>query len=142
VPSSSLPLLIPDGVFVCPRCGPTNAIAKLIWTGSLTNPLAGRCNRCEHSYQFSTGSPSTTTSGSTNTAGATTLTVALGTGFTSGSWVVIDSGSLDGGAEVVQASGAGTSTTIPLNAATPLLLSHAAGATVQTATLGPLGPMT
>ena len=41
-------------------------------------------------------------------------------------------------------SGARTSGTIPLNAGTPLLLllTHAAGATVQSGTLGPLGPLT
>jgi hypothetical protein len=46
-----------------------------------------------------------------------------------------------GGAEVVTVSSAGSSTSIPI-AGTPVRLTHAAGATVQTATLGPLGPMT
>jgi hypothetical protein len=55
--------------------------------------------------------------------------------------VVVDSGSVDGGAEVVKASAAGGSTSIPI-ANTPLRLTHAVGATVQTATLAPLGPMT
>ena len=41
----------------------------------------------------------------------------------------------------LQVSSAGGSTTI-LVASTSLRLTHAAGATVQTATLGPLGPMT
>ena len=135
-----MPFLVPDGLFTCPRCGPLNAVAHLIATGSIFNPLAGRCNRCEHSYQFTVGSLSTTTTG-TNTQGATTINVASGTSFVSGQWVVIDSSSVDGGAEVVQASAAGGSTTITI-ASTPLRLTHAAGATVQTGTLGPLGPMT
>ena len=68
------------------------------------------------------------------------LTVAVGTGFTLGMWVVVESSSVDGGAEVVQATGAGTSTTIPI---TPLTLpAHAAGATVNAAILSPLGPLT
>jgi hypothetical protein len=135
------PLLIPDSLFQCPRCGTSAVIptAKLLAGGSLTNPLAGRCNRCEHPYQLTVGSPNTTTTGAANIQGATTLNVAVGTGFTLGSWVVIDSSSADGGAEVVKATGAGTSTTIPV---TPLTLTHVAGATVQTAVLGPLGPMT
>jgi len=68
--------------------------------------------------------------------------VAAGAAFnTVGAFVVIDSTSVDGGAEVVTVSSAGASTSIPI-ASTPLRLTHAAGATVQTATLGPLGPMT
>jgi hypothetical protein len=117
------------------------ATAQLLNTGSLGNPIAGRCNRCEHSYQLITGAPSTTTTGAANTAGAAALTVAAGAAFTSGMWVVVDSTSAAGGAEVVKASGAGSSTSIPI-AATPLRLTHPAGATVQAATLGPLGPMT
>ncbi len=134
----NLPLLIPAVLFTCPRCG---VAAQLLNTGSVNNPLAGRCNRCEHSYQFTVGSPNTTTTGSVNIQGATALTVAAGAAFTSGSWVVVDSGSVDGGAEVVRASAAGSSTSIPI-AGTPLRLTHVAGATVQTATLAPLGPMT
>lgn len=53
--------------------------------------------------------------------------------------MVVDDSSVDGGAEVLKASAAGGSTTIPI-AGTPLRLTHAA-ATVNTATLGPLGPM-
>ena len=58
-----------------------------------------------------------------------------------GAFVVIDSTSADGGAEIVTVSAAGSSTSIPI-ANTPRRLTHAAGASVQTATLGPLGPMT
>ncbi len=134
----ALPLLIPPGLFTCPRC---QFPAQLLNTGSVANVLAGRCTRCEHSYQFTVGAPSTTTTGAANTAGAVALTVAAGGAFTSGSWIVVDSASIAGGAEVVKASGAGGSTTIPI-ANTPLRLTHPAGATVQTATLGPLGPMT
>ncbi len=66
-----------------------------------------------------------------------------GTAFsTTGAWIAVDSSSVDGGAEIVVQGTAGTSGTIPLNAATPLRLTHSAGATVQTGTLGPLGPMT
>jgi hypothetical protein len=50
----------------------------MIGTGSLTNPLAGFCNRCEHSYQLTVGAPSTTTTGAPNVQGATALTVAPG----------------------------------------------------------------
>lgn len=138
MPSPNMPLLIPAGLFTCPRCG---VAAQLLNTGSTANPLAGRCNRCEHSYQFTTGAPSTTTTGAANTQGAVALTVAAGGSFTLGMWVVVDSGSVDGGAEVVKASAAGSSTSIPI-AGTPLRLSHAAGATVQAATLVPLGPLT
>ena len=139
----SLPLLIPAGAFTCPRCGPSVVIpgSQLLNTGSLSNPLAGRCNRCEHSYQLTVGAPSTTTTGVANVQGAAALTVALGTGFTLGQWVVVDSGSVDGGAEVVKASAAGGATSIPI-AGTPLRLTHVAGATVQAATLVPLGPLT
>lgn len=139
----SLPLLIPPGLFVCPRCGPSAVIpvAQLLNTGGLGLPLAGRCNRCEHSYQLTLGVPSTTTTGAANTQGAAALTVAAGAAFTLGMWVVVDSGSVDGGAEVVKASAAGSSTSIPI-AATPLRLTHVAGATLQAATLVPLGPMT
>jgi hypothetical protein len=136
----NMPLLIPDGLFTCPRCGPVNAPAKLLNTGSLTNPLAGRCNRCEHQYQLTVGSPSTTTTG-TNSAGSAVLSVASGTAFTPGQWVVVDSAGVDGGAEVLKTSAAGGSTTIPV-AGTPLRLTHSAGATVQAAVLAPLGPMT
>ena len=73
--------------------------------------------------------------------GTTTLTVASGTGFTSGSLVVVDSTSVDGGAEVVTVSSAGSGTSIPI-AATPLRLTHSAGASVNTAVMTPLGPMT
>jgi hypothetical protein len=55
--------------------------------------------------------------------------------------VVIDSANADGGTEVVKTSGAGGSTSIPI-AGSPLRLTHAAGATVQTATLAPFGPLT
>jgi hypothetical protein len=58
-----------------------------------------------------------------------------------GAFVVIDSTSVDGAAEVVTVSSAGLSESIPI-ASTPLRLTHTAGATVQTATLAPLGPMT
>jgi len=68
--------------------------------------------------------------------------VASGTAFsTPGAFVVIDSTSVDGGAECVTVSSAGSSTSIPI-VGTPLRLTHAAGASVQAATLGPLGPMT
>ena len=60
------------------------------------------------------------------------LTVTLGTGFlTVGAWIVIDALSADGGAELVQVSSASGSTSIPI-ASTPLRVTHAAGATVQT----------
>jgi hypothetical protein len=143
--AANFPLLIPAGFFTCPRCGSSAAVptAQLVAGFCLAGSPAGTCNRCEHQYQFSVGSPSTTTSGTSNTAGATTLNVASGTAFsTVGAFVVVDSGDVDGGAEVVVSGGAGTSGTIPLNAATPLRLTHAAGTTVQTGTLGPLGPMT
>jgi hypothetical protein len=124
----SLPLLIPPGQFTCPRCGPSIAIpgAQLLTTGSNVNPLAGRCNRCEHQYELTTGAPSTstTTTGAANTQGAVALTVALGTSFTLGMWVVVDSASIDGGAEVLKASAAGGATSIPI-AATPPRLTHA-----------------
>ncbi len=135
-------LLMQPGQFSCPRCGSTSAVAQLVTTGAVTNPLAGFCCRCEHGYQLTAGSPSTTTSGTSNVQGATALTLASGTAFsTVGAFIVIDSTSVDGGAEVVTVSSAGSSTSIPV-ANTLLRLTHAAGATVQTATLGPLGPMT
>ena len=56
-------------------------------------------------------------------------------------FIVVDDASVDGGAEVLTVSSAGSSTSIPV-ANTPLRPTHAAGATVQTATLAPLGPMT
>ena len=75
--------------------------------GALTNPLAGFCHRCEHSYQFTVGSPSTTTTGTANVQGAT---AASGTSFsTVGAFVVIDATSADGGAEIVTVSPADSS---------------------------------
>ncbi len=59
---------------------------------------------------------------------------------TAGAFIVIDSTSVDGGAEVLTVSAAGGSTSIPV-ANTPLRLNHTAGATVQTANLSPLGPI-
>jgi len=143
-PAPAMPFLIPAGLFSCPRCGPSAAVPppQLLWTGGepLTL-LAGRCSRCEHPYQFTVGAPSTTLTGVANVQGATALTVAAGAAFsTVGAFVVIDSASADGGAEVVTVSSAGSSTSIPI-ASTPLRLTHAGGATVQTGTLGPLGPM-
>lgn len=134
--TASMPLLLQDRLFSCPRCGPLGS-ARLLRTGSRSNPLAGRCNRCEHSYQFTVGAPSTTTTGA-NSAGATTLSVASGSAFTSGSWVVIDAASATS-AEIVKATAAGGSTMIPVTA---LALTHAGGATVQTGTLVPLGSLT
>ncbi len=138
--ASNMPLLAPEGSFSCSSCGSSGAVpsARLIWAGALGNGLAGFCNRCEHRYQFTLGNPSTTTTGAANIQGATVLTVALGTGFTSGSWVAVDAA---GAGEVLKASGAGGATPIPV-ANTPLRLAHAAGLAVQTATLVPLGPMT
>ena len=92
-------LLIQPEQFSCPRCGPTNAVAQPITAGALTNPLAGFCHRCEHSYQFTVGSPNTTTTGTANVQGATALTAASGTSFsTVGAFVVIDSTRADSGA--------------------------------------------
>ena len=138
------PLLLQPGTFSCPRCGSgPGTVAQLISLGQLNFPVAGRCNRCEHQYAFTAGSPSTTTTGVANTQGATSLTVSSGTSFsTAGAYLIVDDASVDGGAEVLVQAGAGSSTSIPLAAASPLRLTHAAGATVQTATLAPLGPMT
>ncbi len=73
--------------------------------------------------------------------GAVVLTVASGTSFvTAGAFVVVDSTSVDGGAEVT-VSAAGGSTSIPI-ASTPLRLTHTAGATVNSAMMSPVGPMT
>jgi hypothetical protein len=139
-----MPLLL-QGAFACPRCGTLASaipVAQLIAGG--LNPVAGVagfCSRCEHSYQAVLGSPSTTTTGAANTAGPTTLTVAAGAGFvTVGALVCIDAASADGGAEIVQVSSAGGSTTIPI-ASTPLKVTHAAGATVQTCTLKDMQPL-
>ena len=63
-PSPPPVLLMQPGQFVCPRCGPTDAVAQLVTAGELLNPLAGFCNRCEHGYQLTVGAPSTTTTGS------------------------------------------------------------------------------
>ncbi len=138
------PLLLQAGQFSCPRCGSgPGTVAQLISSGALTNPLFGQCNRCEHGYQFTAGTPSATTSGTSNVQGALAITVASGGASVStvGAFVVIDSSSVDGGAEIVTVSSAGSATSIPV-AGTPLRLTHAAGASVQTAVLGPLGPMT
>ena len=140
--AANMPFLIPDGLYSCPRCGSVNAATQLIGGYNATGVLTGFCRKCERTYAFSTGAPSTTTSG-THAQGATTLNVASGTSFsTPESWIVVDSGSVDGSAEVVQQGTAGTSGTIPLAAASPLRLRHAAGASVQTGAPVPLGPMT
>ncbi len=135
-------LLEQPGQFSCPRCGSgPGTVAQLLNMGQLGFPLAGRCNRCEHQYQISLGSPSTTATGVANVQGAVALTVTSGVGFALGQLVVVDSSSVDGGAEVVTVSSAGSSTSIPV-ANTPLRLTHTAGATVNTAVLSPLGPLT
>ena len=126
-----------------PRCGPARrGGAAGLTTGALTNPLIGFCNRCEHGYQFTAGTPSTTTAtGSSNTQGALAITVAAGAGFsTVGAFVVIDSSSVDGGAELVTVSLGWLIDVIPI-ADTPLRLTQG-GATVNTAVMSPLGPMT
>ena len=79
------PLLLQPGLFHCPRCGSgPGTVAQLVSAGGLNYPVAGFCNRCEHSYAFSVGTPSTTTTGTANTQGATALTVASGAGFVMG----------------------------------------------------------
>ncbi len=115
--------------------------AQLVTTGALTNPLFGHCNRCEHGYQLNLTAQSTTTAG-VNAQGAVSLAVASGSSFsTPGMFIVVDSSSVDGGAEVLTVSSAGSAGAIPI-ANTPLRLTHASGASAQAATLGPLGPMT
>lgn len=139
------PLLLQAGLFHCPRCGTGGVIptAQLVAAGGLNYPVAGFCNRCEHTYGFTAGNPSTTTSGVANVQGAAALTVASGAGFvTAGAYIIVDDTSVDGGAEVLVQGAAGSGTTIPLNAASPLRLNHIAGATVQTGTLSPVGPLT
>jgi hypothetical protein len=69
MPAQPPPLLIPSGLFTCPRCGTTASIpaAQLVaGYGNLTS-AAGFCNRCEHGYQLTGGAPSTTTTGAANT---------------------------------------------------------------------------
>ena len=117
-------------------------MAQLVNCGMLNAPLAGFCNRCEYRYQLNLTTPTTTTSGTANVQGAVSLAVASGSSFsTPGAFIVVDSSSVDGGAECLTVSSASSAGAIPV-ANTPLRLSHAAGAAVQTATLGPLGPMT
>ncbi len=65
------PLLLQAGQFSCPRCGSgPGTVAQLVTTGAALNPLIGHCSRCEHHYQFTAGTPSTTTTGAANTQGA------------------------------------------------------------------------
>jgi hypothetical protein len=81
-PASNFPLLVEAGLFSCPRCGSgPGTVAQLVAPGGLANSLTGICCRCEHSYTFAVGAPSTTTTGTANTQGATTLNVASGTSF-------------------------------------------------------------
>lgn len=71
-----------------------------------------------------------------------TVEQSTGTAFsTVGALLAIDSTSVDGGAEIVAVSAAGNLTSIPI-VNTPLRLAHAARASLQTATMVPLGPMT
>ena len=63
--------------------------------------------------------------------------MASGTAFaTPGIWLAIDAA---GSAELVQTSGAGTSTAIPI-AGTPLRLAHPAGVTVAACTIKDMSP--
>jgi hypothetical protein len=142
-----IPLLVSAGYFSCPRCRTSLNPAvippsQLITAGSWLNQVTGFCNRCEHQYQAVLGLPSTTTTGAANVQGATALTVALGTGFsTVGALVCIDAASSNGGAEIVVVSSAGSSTSIPI-AGTPIrAASHTAGATVQTCVLTDMNPL-
>ena len=139
------PLLIPAGLFRCPRCGTSAAIptAQLVSNGITPQGAlpVGRCCRCEHQYAFTLGGPSTTLSGA-HAQGLASLAVAAGAAFsTVGAWLVIDGANASSGAEVLQVSSAGSSGAIPVTG-TPLRLAHNSGDTVQSATLGPLGPMT
>jgi hypothetical protein len=140
------PLLVPPGVFSCPRCRTVLNPAvippsQLLTAGAQLNPVAGRCNRCEHQYQAVFSGPSTTLTGVANMPGAVALTVVAGAGFvTVGALICVDATSADGGAEVLVVSSAGSSTSIPI-AGTPLKVVHVAGATVQTMTLADLNPL-
>lgn len=58
-----------------------------------------------------------------------------------GMFVVIDSSSVDGAAEVLTVSSGSTANSVPI-AATPLRLAHTSGATVNAAVLGPLDNLT
>src|SRR6266851_3387081 len=129
-----MPLLMQPGNASPVRCGPSAVIptAQLIAAGSLANPLTGFCSRCEHQYQLTVGASSTTTTGAANTQGATALTVASGTSFsTVGALVVIDSGDLDGGPEVVTVSWLGWLQHVHPDREYTAGVTHAAGATVQ-----------
>ncbi len=143
--ATNLPSLIPDSLFTCPRCGaiPPGSTGVALNTSApdlISGALTGRCRRCEHQWKFTAGAPSTTTTGAANTQGAVVLTVAAGAAFSVvGAFLVVDSASIDGGAEILRVSAAGGATTIPV-AATPLRLAHAAGATVNTCTVRDLAP--
>jgi hypothetical protein len=67
-------------------------------------------------------------------AGATTLTVTSGTSFTVGMQIQVYAAGSTGPAEIVTVL-SGASTTITLNAATPLRFAHASGATVTNTTV-------
>jgi hypothetical protein len=143
VTAANQPLLIPQNLFRCPRCGTAASIptAQLVSAGAQLNPLAGFCNRCEHPYQFSASGPSTTLSGA-HAQGAAALTVVAGAAFsTAGALVAVDLASAVSPAEIVVVSSAGGSTSIPV-AATALRQAHPGGTAVQTVVLSPLGPMT
>jgi hypothetical protein len=104
-----------------------SAVAQLVSAGQLNFPLAGRCCRCEHPYALNLTTPATTTSGGSNVQGAVSLAVASGSSFsTPGMLIVVDSSSVDGGAECLTVSSAGSAGAIPI-AGTPLRLTHAAG---------------
>jgi len=78
--------------------------------------------------------PNTTTTGTANIPGATVINVASGTSFTVGMQIQVYVSGSSGPAEIVTVA-SGASTTITLNAATPLRLNHAAGSTVTNTTV-------
>jgi hypothetical protein len=80
----------------------------------------------DYTQTATAGGTTTTTSGS-NPAGAVVLNVTSGTSFTSGMWIWIEDST--GGGEIVQASAAGSSGSIPI-ANTPLRYTHAAAVAV------------
>jgi hypothetical protein len=131
------PVWLPDEALRASMAGDYDLLQGPLWTEtSIGGPAYGDTighlfyNILGDYVQTGTAvSPSTTTTG-VNAAGATSVTVASGSAFTTGMYAQVDTGSL---AEIILVA-SGSSGSVTLNSSTPLRFTHQAGAAVTNTT--------
>ena len=109
-----------------PMIAETSIPASPVYMDMIGHPL---CNILGDYTQSAPAATPNTTLTAQALAGATTLTVTSGTSFTVGMWIQVYQAGSSGPAEIVQVL-SGASTSITLQAATPLRFNHANGSTV------------